>query len=314
MSDRDMRRLIKVLEKKLGLSWADITEWLRGQNALDAVAAKLEAGEYASAIADVGQAAERFAKDLQTAFVEAGDRTAKWLDNSVKDRLIQFDQTNDRAVLHARRNKLELVRGFTEEQRTITRNVIADGLSRGANPREMARDLRDSIGLTDKQNAIVMNYRRSLENGDLADALRRQLRDARFDRMLKRLRREGEAPTPKQIDRLVERYRSNMVNRRAETIARTEALGAAHAGHDEAIDQAVERGDIDRTKLKETWHAGPKTKHARDDHQAMDEVSVNYGEDFELPDGTRMRGPGDRRGGAKHNASCRCAKSTSFAA
>lgn len=312
MSDRDMKKLIRLLEKKLGVTWGDITDWLRSQNALDAIAARLEAQDYAGAVSDLDAAAERFAADLQAAYVDAGQKAADWLDGKVDTKLIRFDQTNQRAVDRAQTNRYELVRGFTEEQREITRDVITDGMRRGVNPREMARDLRDSIGLTSTQERQVRNFRRSLENGEWSRVLGYELRDKRADRTIRRLQRDGGELTSTQIDQMVERYRRNRINDRAEVIARTEALRAAHDGHDDAMRQALERGDVAADQLESTWNAGPATRFAREDHQAMDGKTVTWGEDFELPDGTRMRGPGDPRGGAKHNARCRCAKSTSF--
>lgn len=309
-----MKKLIRLLEKKLGLTWSDITDWLREQNALDAIATRLEAQDYAGAVADLDAAAEKFAADLQAAYVEAGQKAAAWLDGKIDDKLIRFDQTNDLAVQRARTNRYELVRGFTAEQRAITRNVITDGVRRGVNPREMARDLRDSIGLTESQEQQVRNFRRSLENGEWSRVLGYELRDKRADRTIRRLQRDGGELTSAQIDQLVERYRKNRINDRAEVIARTEALRAAHDGHDDAMRQALDRGDVSADQLEATWNAGPATKFAREDHQAMDGKTVPWGEDFELPDGTRMRGPGDPRGGAKHNLRCRCCKSTDFAA
>jgi hypothetical protein len=314
MSDRDMRRLIRLLEQKLGLSWADITEWLRGQNSLDAITARLEARDYAGAVSDVEAAAQRFAADLHAAYLESGQRSATWLDDRVPDKLIRFDQANTRAVSRARTNEYELIRGFTADQREITRNIITDGMARGTNPREMARDLRDSIGLTEAQEAHVRNYRRALESGDYLRATGYELSSGQADRTLRRLDAAGKALTPAQIDDFVGRYRSNYIDKRSLDIARTEALRAAHDGHDDAMMQAIQRGEIDRAQLKETWNAGPATRFAREDHQAMDGVSVVFGEDFVLPDGTRMRGPGDPRGGARHCLRCRCCKSTELVA
>lgn len=307
-----MKRLIRLLERKLGMSWTMLTEWLRGQNALDAITARLEARDYAGVVADIESAAQRFATVLHEAYVEAGQRTATWLDKQLPGKLPSFDSANPRAVERARQNRLELVRGLTAEQRDITRNVLVDGLSRGANPREMARDLRDSIGLTPTQEQHVRNYRRALETGQFHDASRRQLHDDRYNRTLTAARRDGVQLTPAQVDKMVERYRTNYVAYRAEVIARTEALRAAHEGTEELYRQAIERGDVEAKQLVRIWNAGPATLNARDEHQAMDGVSVPIGEDFVMPDGTRMRHPGDPRGGTAHTAQCRCAVSTAY--
>jgi hypothetical protein len=99
---------------------------------------------------------------------------------------------------------------------------------------------------------------------------------------------------------------------RANTIAVTESAGAVAAGADDAIRQAVERGDVEAGVLEVTWHARNAGPRARPDHQEMDGQVVPFGEDFTLPDGTKMARPHDPRGGAKHNANCGCTSSVSM--
>lgn len=309
-----MVRLLALLEKQIGKSWIEIGEWLRTQdaNAIDAIEARLVVGDYAGVVQSVEAAGARFAADTQQAYVTAGQRAAKWLDDqpALADKLVTFDGVNERAVQRARVNRYELVRGFTEEQRTIARNIIVDGMQRGENPRVMARDLRDSIGLTATQEQHIRNYRRALETGRFADARERQLHDDRYNRTLDR----GEPLTPQQIDKMVGRYRQNYIAHRAEVISRTEALRAANEGSEELFRQAIERGDVTAAQLVKTWHAGPATRDARASHQAMDGVSVPVLDPFVLPDGTRLMHPGDPAGGAHNNAQCRCTVSRSFAA
>lgn len=307
-----MQRLIEQLQRQLGKGWIEIVEWLRSTNSLTAIDARLAAGDYAGVVAEVESAALRFAAEGHTAYVTAGQKAAKWLDAKVPDALVRFDQTNTRAVRRAEQNQLELVRGFTQEQREVTRRVLVEGARTGVNPREMARDIRDSIGLTDTQSQHVLNYRRQLESRQFGAAMSRELHDARADRTLARLRRAGDSLTPAQVDKMVEAYRKNYISYRAETIARTEALKHAHEGAAEGMQQAVERGDIEAGSLTKTWNAGPRTRHARVDHQHMDGKRVPFGQLFELPDGTRMTGPGDPAGGATHNANCRCNSSTQY--
>lgn len=317
MSEREMSALIALLERQLGLSWADIVEWLRDQNGLDAIEARLVergigAGTLTSTtgiLVQIETAAARYADDLHAAYVQSGQRVAEWLDDKLDDTLVRFDQTNVRAVARAQANRYELVQGLTEESEEVVRRVLSEGLATGANPRVMARELRDSIGLTPKQSEHVANYRRALAEGDYSRALRYELRDGRSDRTLRRLMRDGGELDAEQAERMVERYRANYVATRSETIARTEALRAAHEGADEAIVQAILRGDIEAGQLEAMWNAGSSTRFAREMHQEMDEVTVPFGEDFVMPDGVLMKHPGDPRGGAKHNARCRCNRS-----
>lgn len=316
MSERDIRKLLAAIAQRVGLSYDDVVSWLRDQNSLAAIEERILRGNYANAIVGVDAAAAKLAADVHAQYVLAGQQASDWLDGNVTDRLIRFDTASPEVVTRARANQLELVQGFQLEQyqvaRQVTQRALDEGAGSGINPRRIAQDFRDSIGLTAQQEQWVANYRRALETGDYLRATGYELSSGHADRTLRRLDRDDGTLTPAQIDDYVERYRQNAITYRAETIARTEALRNAHDGVDDAMTQAVQRGDVDAEQLDSEWHAGPATKDARPEHQAMDGVTVRFGEDFILPDGTRMSGPGDPRGGAKHCANCRCCKSMAF--
>jgi F like protein len=308
-----MRKLIAALEKQLGIAWRDVVEWLRETNSIALIEERLASGLIDDVIAEVPAAGAKLASEITEAYVTAGQRTAAWLDRKVGDALVRFDITNHRAVARAEANQLELVSGLMREQRTIAQNVISDGVRRSANPREIARDLRDSIGLTETQEKHVRSFRRALESGDYSNALRRELRDKRSDRLLQRLRREKTALTPAQVDKLVEGYRQRYIAFRAETIARTESLRATHQGNEDLFAQAIERGDIEAADLVREWHAGsgPRT---RDSHRTMNGQRRAFGEAFTSGKGVSLRYPGDPSAPASESANCRCSVSTTYAA
>lgn len=316
MSEREMAKLLALIERALGASWLDISDWLREQNDLDSVASRLLAGDYVGAIAEVEAAALHFAAETQDAYVRAGTRGARWLNDKLATKLVQFDVDNERVVRHARLNKLELVGGFQDEAnqiaQQITHRAMVEGTSIHENPRLIARQFRDSIGLLPHQEAWVHSYRRALEDGDWSNALGRELRDTRSDRLIRRLRKTDGRLSNAQISKMVERYRKAQIASRAENIARTESQRNVHEALEEMYDQAVTRGDVDAAALIGEWIPGPKTKHARDQHRSLSllDQRPKHGEDFVMSDGVRMRHPGDRRGGAKHCARCRCTKAT----
>ena len=305
-----MLKLIALVEKHLGAQWIDIAEWLRNtpQNSLDEIERRLVAGDIQGVVAEVQSAALKFAAETQHAYVTAGKTGAEWLDGKVPDKLIRFDATGSRALDFARANQLEKIREISQDTRQAVQSIIVDGHTRAENPREIARSIRDSIGLTSNQEQHVRNYRRALETGDYGNAMGRELHDARSDRSLRR----GETLPPEQIDRMVERYRTNYVAYRAETIARTEASKNVHAGLEESYTQAIERGDVEADALTKEWiHAG-RGSHSRPTHARMDGKSVPFGEDFVLPDGVRMRWPGDPLAPVGELANCRCTFATSL--
>lgn len=313
MSERDQRRLIALLEKQLGLQWADIVEWLRQQNGLDEIERRLATGQFP--VVGVEDAARRIADEFHAAYVTSGKTQAEWLDRHprTKDVLVRFDTGQAAVVDRQRRSEIKTVEGLTAESRDVVRQVLVEDRQLGANPRESARRIRDSIGLTAQQEQWATNYRRALERQDYSRALGYELSSGNADRSVASASRRGVGLSTERIDEMVEAYRQNAVGYRAEVIARTEAMQAANAGADDAIRQAISRGDVDAKELIKEWHAGPATLDARPDHQAMDGVTVKFGEDFVLPNGVAMSGPHDPRGGAAENANCRCTKSTRIA-
>lgn len=286
---------------------------MRGQNDLDAVEARLLAGDYRGLVAEVESAARRFAAETHGQFVRSGQAGAKWLDDqpALADKLIRFDITNERAVRAAQRNELELVYGITDETRVNVRNVLVDGQRAGLNPRTIARDLRDSLGLTPQQERAVRSYRRALESGNWGNALGRELSSGQTDRTVRRMQRDDGKMTEQQIEAAVERYRKNQIAYRAEVIARTESAKNVHLGLHEAFSQAIERGDVEADQLVREWIAGPRTRYARDQHQDMDGQQVKWMEPFTAPDGTRLMYPGS--GPPEHAINCRCTVATTLA-
>ncbi len=311
-----MRQLLRLIAQRIGLSYDDVVSWLRDTNSVAAIEERILTRGYGAAIIGTQDAAARLASDIHTQYVTAAQRATDWLDAKVPDKLIRFDTASPQIVARARMNQLELVQGFQLEQNQITRQIarraIAESATQGINPRRIAQDFRDSLGLTAQQTEWVVNYRRALEQGDYLRATGYELSSGQADRTLRRLDRDGQTLAPAQIDDYEERYRQNAITLRAETIARTEAPRNAHDGVVGAIRRAVTRGDVDAEQLETEWHAGPATANAREEHQAMDGTRVALGEDFVLPDGTRMSGPGDPRGGARNVANCRCTKSIAF--
>lgn len=322
MSERDMLKLIALLEKSLGAQWVDLADWIRElpANQLEAIEARVAAGQFADVVQDIDKAALQWAANTTAAYVEAGEVTAAWLDEQkpLRDKLIHFDTADEHVAQRAAQNKLERVDGFRDEANEVARQIahraIAEATPTGINPRRVAQDFRDSIGLAPIQEEWVAGYRRALEAGDFTNVMGRQLHDDRSNRLLERLRRDGEPLTQEQIDTMVERYRKSMVAYRAETIAHTEGASNAELGHKDAIDQAIGRGDVEADQLEKEWHSRPPSSRAREMHQEMHEKRVPWGEDFILSDGTAMAHPHDERGGAKHNANCGCTSSVTLAA
>jgi len=207
----------------------------------------LESGTIATVLDEVERGAALFAAQTEAVTALVANEVAEQLSKKL-DVVVTYDGTNERAVAQLRSNRQRVIHAMREE----AWEVMADGIKSGTNPREQARAIRDSIGLTPKQAEWVRSYRRRLETLDRG-ALGMELRDARYDGTVRRAIDEAKPLTAKQIDKLVERYYQRALRYRAEVISRTETMSAVHAGQHEAYQQAIDDGTLDADLAIQTW-------------------------------------------------------------
>lgn len=219
---------------------------------------------------------------------------------------LDFETPNINALNELRMSLMGLIREVTDDQRQAILGALKAGVAKGLNPVDIARDFRSTIGLTAAQERYIDSYRRALESAhtDLqakANALGRQLRDGRFDRTI----RSGKALSQEQIDKMVQRYRERMIKLRAETIARTEALTAAHMGELAAWEAAIESGDINVQEIIQTWVTAHDAR-VRMTHRELEGQKRGWGVPFDSAGGGKIRFPGDPLAPASMRINCRC--------
>jgi hypothetical protein len=285
---------------------------LKDEVDLDELADLIQQGRLEEALGRLQEAADKVSIATNVAFVTAGQSTAQLLATANVGRLV-FDQVNVRAVAAMQANRLETVREFTAEQRRATSAALVSGVEAGINPRDQARNFRDSIGLTENQWRAVANYRTALERVGSdpeaqAVALGRALRDRRGDAQVNRAIRDGK-PIPKEkVDWLVERYTARYVKYRAEVIGRTEALRAVHQGTEEMYAQAIENGELRAEQIERKWVTRLDGRERRT-HKFLSGQKRGWGEPFVTEHGT-IRYPGDPDAPASEVIQCRCALAT----
>lgn len=144
---------------------------------------------------------------------------------------IAFDIENRRAIAAAAERAATLVREISEGQRETVREIAARGIREGRTPdRELYTEIRERIGLTQRQEASLESFRQ-------------------------RLVEEGASEV--QVARRVERQRNALMRRRATTIGRTETIWASNAGNHELIQQTVEQGIASRQSIRRFWVTTP---------------------------------------------------------
>lgn len=203
--------------------------------------------------------------------------------------IIRFQGRHRRVTEWIERESSRLITDLNEGQREIVRQALARGYAEGRNPRSTALDLVGRlnrrtgrrqggfIGLSERDAGYVQTYRQRLASEG----------------------REAE-----QVERMAARYTSKKLRLRGEAIARTETLGAMNAGRFEAMQQLIDRGDVDVRQVTKEWDATGDMR-MRADHAAADGQKVKFDEKF-IVGGMPMKHPGDPAGGAKNVIRCRC--------
>jgi len=308
-SSRNLDKLLAQLEPQLRREFLRSLLAIQDERRMGELAEMLAGRRIDEALTVVRREMAVFSDAVNRAYIAAGDRAAPF----VSDRLgvaVRFQPQSDAAVRAMRNNDLRIVGGLTREQEAATRQALVSGVEEGLNPLQQARRFRDSIGLTQTQEAAVRNYRRLLEQGS-PEALNRALRDRRFDGSVGRAVAGDRPLSADQVDRMVGRYRERYIAYRSEVIARTEALRAVHAGTDELFRQVADSGKIRPQSLERVWVAAIDGE-TRDTHRAMHNQARSLGQPFRSPSGALLAYPGDPSAPIEETAQCRCVLTTRF--
>jgi hypothetical protein len=193
--------------------------------------------------------------------------------------------------------------GIQQDVRDGVREVVTRELATGVGPRQAAVAIKQQLaigGLTAYDERIIGSFQQALREGRLSDALRRTIRDKRFDRTLRKL--AGKPLSEEQIAAMTAAYRRKLVAFRADTFARTQAIQAANEATAASWRQAVEQGVLPASQVRRYWVV------ADDERlcpicQPMPErfpTGVGLDEEFTLPDGTPIYSP-------PAHPNCRCA-------
>lgn len=175
--------------------------------------------------------------------------------------------------------------------------AVQAGNAAGVNPRDVARGLRDVVGLGRSQAEWVSNLRTELEAGRYGAALDRELLNGPIRQTVTAAQRAKRSLTPAQIDRIVAGYGAKWRAWHAETIARTTSLDLLRSGtiaRARAAQQSGAYGDAQITKRWVTRLDGRE----RDAHRALNGTTIPLNARW-LDDGVSRDVPG--------GYNCRCA-------
>jgi len=232
---------------------------------------------------------------LSNAAVEAGTATVQQVSDGITGfpRLnVYFDRNSPVMVEQLREQAAQLVTAISDDVKLNIRERLAD-MAAGAEgtPVSAARAMRDMIGLTQRQQQAVDNYRNYLLNGD-PRAYARNIGGG-AERIIGAAFRDG-TMTAAKADKLVEAYRQRSLQSRATIIGQTESFRAANAGAHESWKQVAEASGIDPDQIRRFWVA-TNDSHTREAHREIPEINdkgVRIDQPFKSPLGPIMY-PGD---------------------
>lgn len=303
-----IKKLLAKHDKAIQRAFEEAIKQRRESINLRALADAIEARDLGRAVEIAGiSRADMFPFDqaVREAYLDGG-RTVTEAAPAFTAR-VALDGNAPRAVEWAQVHVGGLITEIVDDQREAIRQIIAAQVEAGINPRKAAIGLRSQIGLTTQQAGYAANARRQLELLDGA-YFTRELRDRRFDALVRRAIADGKPLSQVDIDRIVGRYSDRLLKHRSEVITRTESITALRAGRDEGLRQSIEAGAINPETLTRVWDA-TMDKRTRMEHAIADGQKVKgIDEPFVLADGSRLMYPGDSSLGASggQTINCRC--------
>lgn len=144
----------------------------------------------------------------------------------------RFDADRPEARAWAEKEAGNLIVEITEEQRAVVRGIVGRSQSGEFTVAQVARQVRGSIGLTERQAGWVENFRQRQIDAATARGIPAE-----------------QAATVVQSS--VDRYHKRIHRYRSETIARTETIRASSEGRQQAWQQGIDEGFISPNAMKQ---------------------------------------------------------------
>jgi hypothetical protein len=282
----EIERLAGKLEPQLAKAILAGLQKMGADADLDLIVAALQSGDVSKVIAalaiDPKAAFSEVSPAIQSGLYASGAATAATI--RLTGAAFAFDQLNPRLITWLQTYNLGLIRQISDSTKEAVRSVLVSGMTDGKNPKDVARQIKGIVGLTERQAKAVMNYRKELEtfhlkrtagsfglgrkvnsvngtqvtildedglNSDGVNA--RRLRDFRYDGQLSRAVETGKPLSPEQIDKMVAAYQRKYLAYRSRTIARTEALRTTNMGVQDAWRQAIEDQVVQESLVRRQW-------------------------------------------------------------
>ena len=296
---------------------------LRNGAQIGRIAERLERGDVDGALRalNVDPAAFRlFEEGIREAFIGGGIASSGAVsglrDPNGGQLLVRFDARAPAAERFMQELSGTRITRLTDDILLGARQHMTQGLIDGRNPRSVALDMAGRInratgrreggilGLSSVQERYVATARQDLLSGD-PERLRHYLtlgrRNKSYDRTITAAIRAEKAIPAAKVQEIVGKLSDSYLLLRAETIARTETIGALNASHSATFDQLVADGKVTANQVRKIWRA-TRDSRTRDSHAALDGESV--GKDERFSNGLMF--PCEPGGDPSQICNCRC--------
>lgn len=320
-------------EPQVRLAWVEAINRIRSNIILKRIVERLERGDVAGAVADLGIEDGIFAKFEQSliqAYHSGGIATVDSMpalrDPSGNRVVFSWGVRNLPAEQAMRDHAARLVTGIVTEARDGIAAVLTENLARGQSPYDAGRLIAGRVnrvngqregglvGLSRPQMETVARIERAMREGDTAymrDYLGFANRDKRLDRTVLKAIREGRGLAPEEVERVTRLYANKALKWRGDQLAIHETHMALARSKMDAFQQQIDDGKFDAQDVTKKWRR-TVSREPRMDHMMMAGKTVGFNELFTLPDGTRCTGPHDPSLPAKHTIGCKCAMDISI--
>lgn len=141
---------------------------------------------------------------------------------------ISFQHVSADVLDAIQRRTGDRITNVADETRAAVKQMVERSYASGEHARTLVPKLKQTIGLTTRQESAVARYRASIDDG---------------------------TRPPDRVDRMVARYQKTLVGQRADLIARTETLQAMNDGQRASWLTLVERGLLDDNGFEREWIA-----------------------------------------------------------
>ena len=243
---RELHEIADRLNPRVRRDFREAIERIKGTVLIDELEAAVLSGRESEILQMLGlenkvrAQAGLLIASLAAVFERSARATLNIMPKEVRQQM-SFDMTNPESVRFLERYRMGLISpvsvgpageeiGITAATRAGIAEIIRGGFEEGFPPREMARQIRENIGLNRRQARTWLNHRALLVE---------------------------EGFTGKKLREKTDRFYQRLLRQRALTIARTETIRASGAGQQAVWEQAQQEGLLDPRETRRIWIVTP---------------------------------------------------------